>query len=112
VRLTTAIFGVTTAGSLVQIDTVTGLMNMLLSPAAPIAGPVVSSPFLSVDSYLVVGAADGKLHAINTITGRQPSGWPVTLARDVPIRSSPSIDNNGIVYVGADNGMLYAVGTQ
>jgi outer membrane protein assembly factor BamB len=61
---------------------------------------------------LVVGAADGKLHAINTVTGLQPTGWPVTLAQGVPIRSSPSIDNNDIVYVGADNGTLYAVGTQ
>jgi len=112
VRLSTAIFGVTTAGSLVQIDVVTGMMNMLLSPAAPIAGPVVSSPLLSVDGYLVVGAADGKLHAIDTITGLQPSGWPVTLAAGVAIRSSPSMNNFDIVYVGADNGTLYAVGTQ
>ena len=129
VRLMTAIFGVTGAGNLVQIDLITGMINMLQNPAEKIAGPVVSSPMLSADGYLVVGAADGTLHAINTITGLPPplqpppptpptpTGWPVTLAAGVPIRSSPSassVDNNGIVngivYVGADNGKVYAVG--
>jgi outer membrane protein assembly factor BamB len=109
---TTAIFGVTVAGTLVQIDATTGEMNLLLGPAPPIAGPVISSPFLSFDGYLVVGAADGKLHAINTITGQELAGWPVTLAAGIPIRSSPSVDDNGVVYVGADNGIFYAVGTQ
>jgi outer membrane protein assembly factor BamB len=114
VRLTTAVFGVTENGMLVQIDAVTGMMNMLLSPAARIVGPVFSSPYLSVDGYLVVGAADGKLHAINTITGMQPTSWPETgvVLGEKPIRSSPSVDNNGIIYVGADDGIFYAVGTQ
>jgi outer membrane protein assembly factor BamB len=108
----TTVFGITTAGNVVVIDETTGEMKMLSLPVGPIAGPVVSSPLLSADSYLVVGGADGTLHAINTSSGEQPSGWPVTLQLGIPIRSSPSIDNNGVVYVGTDNGMVYAVGTQ
>jgi outer membrane protein assembly factor BamB len=76
----------------------------------PIASPVLSSPALSADAYLVFGTADGTLHAVNTATGAEPSGWPVKLTNGTPIRSSPSIANDGIVYVGADDGMLYAVG--
>ena len=109
---TTTIFGVTTSGTVVLIDATTGVSSVL-SLAEAIAGPVVSSPLLSADSYLVVGAADGKLHAINTFTGEQPSSaWPVQLTDGMPIRSSPSVDNNGVIYVGADDGMVYAVGTQ
>jgi outer membrane protein assembly factor BamB len=108
----TTLFGVTTAGNIVLIDTTTGLMKMLTAATAPITGPVISSPLLSGDSYLVVGSADGKLHAINTFTGEQPSGWPVTLAAGTPIRSSPSIDDNGNVYVGDDRGIIYAVGSK
>ncbi|HVO27534.1 MAG TPA: PQQ-binding-like beta-propeller repeat protein [Candidatus Margulisiibacteriota bacterium] len=108
----TTLFGVTTAGAVVLIDTNSGLMKMLTEPAASIAGPVISSPLLSSDGYLVVGSADGILHAINTFTGEQPSGWPVTLAAGIPIRSSPAIDNNGNVYVGNDRGIVYAVGSK
>lgn len=77
---------------------------------ASIAPPVLSSPALSSDAYLVFGSGDGTLHAINTATGAEPSGWPVKLTDGAPIRSSPSIADDGIVYVGADDGMLYAVG--
>jgi outer membrane protein assembly factor BamB len=107
----TTIFGVTTAGTLVLVDTTTGAMKMIPPPATPIVGPVVASPFTSADQFLVVAAADGKLHSINTLTGEEPTNWPVTLAQGVPIRSSPSVDNNGVIYVGADNGIVYAVGT-
>lgn len=107
----TTLFGITTAGNIVLVDTTTGLMKMLTGTVS-ISGPVISSPLFSSDGYLVVGSADGKLYAINTFTGEQPSGWPVTLAAGTPIRSSPSIDNNGNVYVGDDRGIIYAVGTK
>jgi outer membrane protein assembly factor BamB len=107
----TTIFGVTTAGTIVLVDTTTGAPKVIPPPATSIVGPVVASPFMSADSYLVVAAADGKLHSVNTLTGEQPIAWPVTLAPGVPIRSSPSVDNNGVIYVGADNGIVYAVGT-
>jgi outer membrane protein assembly factor BamB len=87
-------------------------MNMLLAQPTPIVGPVVASPFLSFDGYLVIGAADGQLHAVNTITGEEPTGWPVILEKGVPIRSSPSVDNNGVIYVGNDHGNFFAVETQ
>jgi outer membrane protein assembly factor BamB len=108
----TTLFGVTTGGNIVLIEAATGLVGMLTGPTPSITGPVVSSPALSSDGYLVVGSADGKLHAINTFTGEQPSGWPVTLSPGTPIRSSPSIDGNGTVYVGDDLGRVYAVGSQ
>lgn len=109
----TTIFGVTTAGNVVLIDTTTGNTKMLTGPVGPITGPVVSSPFLSIDGQLVVAAADGQLHNINTATGEEPTPWPVPLASGtpIPVRSSPSVDNNGVIYVGADNGIVYAVGT-
>ncbi len=106
------IFGITTSGTLVLIDSATGDPMALTGPAPVIAGPVFSSPALSSDSYFVVGARDGMLHAVNTSTGAEPSGWPVLLAAGVSIRSSPAISNDGVIYVGADNGIVYAVGTQ
>jgi outer membrane protein assembly factor BamB len=65
---------------------------------------------LSAEGLLVFGTADGRLHAVNTVTGAEPDGWPVTLAPGSAIRSSPSIAADGTVYVGADDGKLYAVG--
>lgn len=106
------LFGVTTAGKVVIIQTTTGEVRELPEPTPrEMKEPVISSPALSGDAFLIIGAADGKLHAVNTTTGTELAGWPVTLADNVPIRSSPAVDENGVVYVGADNGMLYAVGT-
>jgi outer membrane protein assembly factor BamB len=112
--LVNTIFAVTLSGDVLLIDTNTGDTQILSDSVQPIIGPVVASPFLSTDSYLVVGAADGLLHAINTATGEPPpdSTWPVQLGEGLPIRSSPSVDVNGVVYVGDDDGFLYAVGTQ
>ncbi|MFQ5665518.1 MAG: PQQ-binding-like beta-propeller repeat protein [Candidatus Binatia bacterium] len=105
-----AVFGVTTSGMVIVINTFTGEIQELTGPLAPIAGPVMSSPALSADSFLVLGTSDGTLHAVNTTTGAEPSGWPVRLAEGVAIRSSPAIARDGTVYVGGDDGKLYAVG--
>ena len=76
-------------------------------------GPVVSSPALSGDAFVVFGGGDGKLYALNSAGGVPPTTgtWPVPLSAPIPIRSSPAIGGDGTIYIGADDGMVYAVGT-
>jgi outer membrane protein assembly factor BamB len=118
------VFAVTKLGAVVAIDAGSGQTKMLTNAPPPIAGPMISSPALSNDSFLVFGSNDGKLYAVNTATGQPPDvcvlsstpcPWPVQLTTGVPmspIRSSPAIAADGTVFVGADDGNLYAVGTQ
>lgn len=103
------IYGITKSGEVIRLNIRVPTPN-LIPVRAPIAPPVVSSPALSADSYLIFGTDDGTLHAVNTSDGSEPSGWPVQLTNGAAIRSSPSIANDGTIYVGADDGMLYAVG--
>jgi outer membrane protein assembly factor BamB len=110
--LTETIFGITTGGTLILLDSGTGMPRDIDGPVPAIVGPVIASPALSSDGYLLIAGADGVVHAVNTTTGEEPEGWPVVLAPGVPIRSSPALSNEGVVYVGADNGVLYAVGTE
>jgi outer membrane protein assembly factor BamB len=108
---TETIFGVTKTGIPVFIQTATGTITAVTGQFPTISAPVVSSPALSGDAYLIFGAGDGKLHAVHTGTGEElSSDWPVTLADGVLIRSSPAVGSDGTIYVGADNGRLYAVG--
>ncbi|MFI5365368.1 MAG: PQQ-binding-like beta-propeller repeat protein [Candidatus Binatia bacterium] len=122
--LTENVFAVTKAGTVVVIDAATGLTKTLTTPLPAIAGPVISSPALSNDAFLVFGSADGKLYAVDTATGESPNAcvlgdpscaWPVQLTQSsMPqaIRSSPAIASNGTIFVGADDGNLYAIATQ
>ena len=75
----------------------------------PITAPVLSSPALSSDGFLVFGDSDGQLHAVSTADGSELTGFPIRLTSRA-IRSSPSIAADGTIYVGADDGRLYAVG--
>jgi len=110
--LTETVFGITTTGAFILLDGGTGMPRDVDGPVPIITGPVIASPALSSDGYLVAAGADGVVHAVNTSTGAEPDGWPVVLAPGVPIRSSPALSHEGVVYIGADNGVLYAVGTQ
>lgn len=125
VPLTENVFAVTKAGTVVVIDAATGLTKPLVNPLPAIAGPVISSPALSNDAFLVFGSADGKLYAVDTATGASPNtsctfgasncGWPVQLTQSsMPqaIRTSPAIAANGTIFVGADDGNLYQIVTQ
>jgi len=104
------LYAVTKSGEVVRLN-VRVPTPAVVPLSAAIASPVLSSPALSADTYLVFGSNDGTLHAINTSTGSEPSGWPVKLTNS-PIRSSPAIATDGVIYVGADDGMLYAVGLE
>ncbi|HEX7407840.1 MAG TPA: PQQ-binding-like beta-propeller repeat protein [Candidatus Binatia bacterium] len=104
------LYGVTSSGVVVGLDPAVPTPTVLPTPQTPISTPVLSSPALSAEGLLVFGTTDGRLHAVNTVTGAEPDGWPVTLAPGSAIRSSPSIAADGTVYVGADDGKLYAVG--
>lgn len=104
------VFGMTKSGSLVVVDVAVPTPTILPSLPTPLAGQVLSSPAISVDSYLVFGTDDGTLHAVNSLSGLEPAGWPVVLNPGTRIRSSVAIADDGVVYVGADDGMLYAVG--
>jgi outer membrane protein assembly factor BamB len=123
VPLTTlvTVVGVRSSGRISLINAANGLPIPSVSGAdvlAEIAGPVVSSPVLSSDGYIVVGDHAGVLHAISTLDGLEPAPWhwPVTLVPNAqataqPIRSSAAVDANGVVYIGSDDGYVYAVGT-
>jgi outer membrane protein assembly factor BamB len=104
------VLGMTKSGGLFVIDVAAPTPTILPSLPTPIAGQVLSSPALSVDAYLVFGTDDGRLHAVSTLSGLEPAGWPVVLNPGTQIRSSPAIADDGVIYVGADDGMLYAVG--
>jgi outer membrane protein assembly factor BamB len=108
---TATLFGVTRDGVLVAVDAATGALRTFLETPPPIAPPVISSPALSSDSYLVFGDGSGALHVINTLTGLEARGFPLNLS-PAAIRSSPTITDTGTIYVGADDGVLYAVQTQ
>jgi outer membrane protein assembly factor BamB len=104
------IFAVTRNGAVLAVNVRTGQRRLVDVSSGPIAGPVVSSPALSGDAYLVIGDASGRLHALDTTTGLQPEGWPVLLSPDLAILSSPAIDADGFVYVGTMDGYLYSIG--
>ena len=103
-------FGVTRNGAVFAADVLTGERRRIAVLTRPIAGPVVASPALSADAYLVIAAADGWVHALDTTRGLQPEGWPVEVSPDLSIVSSPAIDADGSVYVGTLDGYLYSLG--
>ena len=113
-----AVVAIHSGGTVSLIDAATGI-PLRPDPLAKIAGPVVSSPALSSDGYIIIGDHDGVLHAISTVDGSEPHAWnwpiilrPTPQATPQPIRSSPALDGGGVAYVGSDDGYLYAVGTK
>jgi len=69
----------------------------------PTGGPIESSPAV-VDGTVYIGSRDGKLYALDAVTGAkrweyQTGSW---------VQSSPAIVN-GIVYIGSNDGKLYAL---
>jgi outer membrane protein assembly factor BamB len=105
------VYGVTQSGQIVAFNPAQPTPTIFPPPQTPVAAPVISSPALSSDDFLVFGDGDGHLHAVSTADGSELTGFPLPLtANAIPIRSSPSIAENGTIYVGADDGMLYAVG--
>jgi len=103
------VYGVTQSGQIVAFDPALPTPTVFPTPSVPVAAPVISSPALSTDGFLVFGDSDGQLHAVSTADGSELSGFPIQLSA-AAIRSSPSIAGNGTIYVGADDGMIYAVG--
>jgi outer membrane protein assembly factor BamB len=132
--ISTAVVAVANSGAIWLFDANTGQVLPVRPTPVPIAviaacatpqrnvGQLCSSPALSGDGYIVVGSGDGKLHAVSTADGTEPTGWPVPLGptpssgvpapTPQPIRSSPSVGEDGTVYVGSDDGHLYAVGAE
>jgi outer membrane protein assembly factor BamB len=103
------VYAVTQSGQVVAFDPLRPIPTVFSPPATPIATPVLSSPALSSDGFLVFGDSAGWLHAVSTVDGTELAGFPIQLS-DRAIRSSPAIASDGTIYVGADDGMLYAVG--
>jgi outer membrane protein assembly factor BamB len=103
------VYAVTQSGQVVAFDPLRPTPTVFPPPATPIATPVLSSPALSSDGFLVFGDSDGWLHALSTVDGTELAGFPIQLSERA-IRSSPAIASDGTIYVGADDGMLYAVG--
>ena len=67
---------------------------------------VFSTPSIARDGTVYVGCLDGKLYALNPLTGSIQ--WTFD-ADGMMIMGSAGIDGNGIVYVGDTNGILYAI---
>jgi outer membrane protein assembly factor BamB len=103
------VYAVMQSGQVVAFDPLRPIPTVLPPPATPIATPVLSSPALSGDGFLVFGDSGGWLHAVSTVDGTELAGFPIQLSNRA-IRSSPAIAVDGTIYVGADDGMLYAVG--
>jgi outer membrane protein assembly factor BamB len=103
------IYGVMQSGQIVAFDPALPTPTVFPTLSVPVAAPVISSPALSADGFLVFGDLDGQLHAVSTADGSELTGFPIQLSA-AAIRSSPSIAVDGTIYVGADDGMLYAVG--
>ncbi|GIW45711.1 MAG: hypothetical protein KatS3mg077_2993 [Candidatus Binatia bacterium] len=107
--LVTDLFGFTRDGRLFVLDARDGREVPTGDVQQAIDGEVLSSPALSVDSYLVFGSTNGTLYAIHNTAGL--SAWPpIPLAPGVPIRSSPALGSDGTIWVGADDGYLYRIG--
>ncbi len=66
----------------------------------------VSTPALSGDGYVVIGA-DKSVYAINTIT--REIVWKSEINNDI---TSPAIDVDGSIYVLTKDGVLYAIGEE
>lgn len=113
-----SVFGVTKSGIVVMVDNTTGGATPFPTPkltSSQVVAPVLASPALSADGFLIFGDSAGRLHAINTgtATGEEPPGWPLTLnPTPAAIRSSPAIGADGTIYVSDDHGILYAVRAQ
>jgi outer membrane protein assembly factor BamB len=103
------IYGVMQSGQIVAFNPALPTPTVFPTPSVSVAAPVISSPALSADGFLVFGDLEGQLHAVSTGYGSELAGFPIQLSTTA-IRSSPSIAGNGTIYVGADDGMLHAVG--
>jgi outer membrane protein assembly factor BamB len=103
------VYAVTQSGQIVGFDPLQPTPTVFPTPQTPVPAPVLSSPALSADGFLVFGDSVGQLHAVSTADGSELAGFPISLAAGA-IRSSPSISGDGTIYVGADDGRLYAVG--
>ena len=103
------VYVVTQSGQIIGFAPAQPTPTVFPTPQTPISAPVLSSPALSSDGFLVFGDSDGWLHAVSTVDGSELSGFPIRLTSRA-IRSSPSIAADGTIYVGADDGMLHAVG--
>jgi outer membrane protein assembly factor BamB len=67
-------------------------------------GPVISSPAVSRDGWLVVGSQDGRLHVLS------PEGrglW--SFVTNDMVFGSPAISQSGVIYAGSDDDHLYAL---
>jgi outer membrane protein assembly factor BamB len=103
------VYAVTRSGQIIAFDPLQPTPTVFPPAQTPIPAPVLSSPALSSDGFLVFGDSGGWLHAVSTADGSELTGFPIPLAAGA-IRSSPSIAGDGAIYVGADDGRLYAVG--
>ena len=68
------VYGMTKSGSLLVVDVAVPTPTVFPSLPNPITGQELSSPALSVDSYLVFGTANGTLHVASTLSGLEPAG--------------------------------------
>jgi outer membrane protein assembly factor BamB len=103
------VYMVTQSGQIIGFRAAQPTPTVFPTAQTPITAPVLSSPALSSDGFLVFGDSDGQLHAVSTADGSELTGFPIRLTSRA-IRSSPSIAADGTIYVGADDGRLYAVG--
>jgi len=66
-----------------------------------------SSPSIGADGTLYFGSTDGRLYAVEPVSGTLRSGWPFNAGTS--ILSSPAISSNGTIYFGCANKKVYAL---
>ncbi len=87
-----------------SVSTLTSALPLSVDWELPLGDDVFSSPAVAGGSVLV-GAADGALHAVDAATGVEQWSFPTA----GPVRSSPVVVGDAVA-VGSDDGALYEVG--
>jgi outer membrane protein assembly factor BamB len=69
-------------------------------------GGMLSSPALGKEGTIYLGSLDGKLYAVDAVTGDKKWGFP---AEGYFVVGSPAVDGAGRIYFGDSDGTLYAL---
>lgn len=69
-------------------------------------GGMLSSPALGRDGTIYLGSLDGKLYAVDAVTGDKKWSFPT---EGYFVLGSPAVDGAGRIYFGDSDGTLYAL---
>ncbi len=67
---------------------------------------IISSPAIAKDGTLFAGCLDGRLYALDPVTGN--TRWSFDTGAPY-VMGSPTVDGAGVIYVGDSDGVLHAI---